>query len=192
MATTQSIPKNLIYEISKGKPIYYKNYKQVLRGECSIDEIMGSSALQSLIVTILLEFLLQNYDKKTYKILTSEMGIKGTNLLRAADIAIYTREQLKGYQFTNKYMTIAPKIVIEVDLKADTDNFAVPMNYFYQKTQELLDFGVETVIWITTKSEKVMVATKNNEWITYNWTKELDFLPNCTASIAKLLEEEAF
>ncbi|MEY4927018.1 MAG: hypothetical protein RI894_1454 [Bacteroidota bacterium] len=190
MATTQSIPKNLIYEISKGKPIYYKNYKQVLRGECSIDEIMGSSALQSLIVTILLEFLLQNYDKKTYKILTSEMGIKGTNLLRAADIAIYTREQLKGYQFTNKYMTIAPKIVIEVDLKADTDNFAVPMNYFYQKTQELLDFGVETVIWITTKSEKVMVATKNDDWITYNWTKELEFLPNCTASIAKLLEEE--
>ncbi|MEY4927169.1 MAG: hypothetical protein RI894_1605 [Bacteroidota bacterium] len=26
MATTQSIPKSLIYEISNGKPIYYKNY----------------------------------------------------------------------------------------------------------------------------------------------------------------------
>ncbi len=191
--STQTIPEHLIYEISKGKPIYYKNYKQVLRRECSTDEIMGSSALQSLIVTVLLEFLLQNYNKKTHKILTSEMGIKGANLLRAADIAIYTREQLKGYVFNDKYMTIPPKIVIEVDLKADTDDFETPINYFYEKTQDLLDFGVETVIWITTKSEKVMIATQNNEWITANWTKEIEFLPNCTASIAQLLaDEEAF
>jgi Uma2 family endonuclease len=190
--TTQTIPDRLIYEISKGKPIFYKNYKRVLRKECSIDEIMGCSALQSLIVSILLEFLYKNYDAKNYRIFTNEMGIKGTGFLRAADIAIYTREQLKGYKLNDKYMSIAPKIVIEVDLKADTDDFETPINYFYEKTQELLDFGVETVIWVTTKSEKVMVATQNNEWITYNWSKELEFLPNCTTSIAKLLEDEEF
>jgi Uma2 family endonuclease len=190
--STKPIPERLIHEISKGKPIFYKNYKRVLRGECSIDEIMGCSALQSLIVSILLEFLYKNYDAKNYRIFTNEMGIKGTDFLRAADIAIYTREQLKGYKLNDKYMTIAPKIVIEVDLKADTDDFETPINYFYEKTQELLDFGVETVIWVTTKSEKVMVATQNGEWITYNWSKELAFLPNCTTSIAKLLEDEEF
>jgi Uma2 family endonuclease len=192
MATTQSIPKSLIYEISNGKPIYYKNYKQVLRGECSIDEIMGCSALQSLIIAVLLEFLYKNYDATMYRILTNEMGIKGKNLLRAADIAIYEREQLKGYHFGNKYITIPPKIVIEIDVKADTKNFDTQLDYYHKKTQELLDFGVETVIWITTQSQKMMVATQNNAWITYEWTHEIAILPNCTTSILSLLEGEEF
>jgi Uma2 family endonuclease len=192
MQQTQPIPAHLIYEISNGQPIYYKNYKQVLRGACSAGEIMGSSALQSLIVTVLLEFLLKNYDKKTHRIFSSEMGINGPKLLRAADIAIYDREQLIGYHFGAKYMTLPPKIVIEVDIKADTENFDTPLDYYYQKTQDLLDFGVATVIWVTTQSQKVMVATQGNAWITYDWTTELEFLPNCTAAIADLLAAEEF
>jgi predicted transcriptional regulator len=64
--TAQAIPKSLIYEISKGKPIHYKNYKQVLRSECSIDEILGCSTLQSLIIAALLKFLYRNHDAKQY------------------------------------------------------------------------------------------------------------------------------
>ena len=188
--SAQAISDRLIYEISKDKPIYYLNYKRVLRREQRIESISAITSITGLIISILLEFLYKNYDAKTYRIFTNEMGIKGTGFLRAADIAIYTREQLKGYKINDKYMTIAPKIVIEVDIKADTDDFETPINYFYEKTQELLDFGVETVIWVTTKSEKVMVATQNEAWITYNWTKEIEFLPNCSASIAKLLEDE--
>ncbi len=67
-------------------------------------------------------------------------------------------------------MIIAPKIVIGVDLKADTDDFDTPINYFHEKTHELLDFGVETVYWATTKSKKVMIATHGNAWITYDWS----------------------
>ena len=190
--TTQTISDRLIYEISKGQPIYYKNYKQVLSKEYTIDDIMGCSALQGLIIAAVLRFLYNNTDEKQYAVFTNEWGLKGQNLLRAADIAIYERKDLVGYTFTNKYITLPPKIVIEVDIKADTENFDTPIDYYHQKTQDLLDFGVETVIWITTQSQKIMIATNDNAWTTYNWTHEIALLPNCTFSLQDLLDKEVF
>ncbi len=40
------IPKELIYEMRHGSPIYYRDYDLVLSGERSLEEVMGSSGLQ--------------------------------------------------------------------------------------------------------------------------------------------------
>ena len=47
----QNIPERLIYEMVADKPIYYKGYKEYLKGEKQIEELTGSSYLQSLIIT---------------------------------------------------------------------------------------------------------------------------------------------
>ena len=52
------------------------------------------------------------------------------------------------------------------------------------------NYKKETVIWITTQSQKIMIATNNNEWITYNWSHEITLLPNCTFSVQELLDNE--
>ncbi len=44
----------------------------------------------------------------------------------------------------------------EVDLKADVSDFASPMDYYLSKTNELLQFGVERVIWLNTISQTIM------------------------------------
>lgn len=50
-STAQIIPESLIYEMVKGKPIYYKNYKEFLSGNKQIEELIGSSLIQSRIIT---------------------------------------------------------------------------------------------------------------------------------------------
>jgi hypothetical protein len=76
-------------------------------------------------------------------------------------------------------MTLPPTIAIEIDVKADLSDFVNPLDYYQKKTQDLFDFGVETVIWITTQSEKItVISLKNRNWHVYNWADDLHILPN--------------
>lgn len=59
----QNIPENLIYEMVDGVPIYYKGYKDYLNGTTEIEELMGSSYLQSLIISKLVYYLMSRLDK---------------------------------------------------------------------------------------------------------------------------------
>ena len=43
----KTIPEELIYEMIKGKALYYRGYEAVLNGEKPSDEIMGSGQLQA-------------------------------------------------------------------------------------------------------------------------------------------------
>ncbi|WP_283400673.1 hypothetical protein [Desulfurobacterium pacificum] len=53
----RGIPKELIYEMRYGKPIYYRDCDKVLSGEKTLEEVMGSSKLQWWIINSLLRFL---------------------------------------------------------------------------------------------------------------------------------------
>jgi len=50
-STVRSIPKSLFYEMVDGKPIYYRGYQDYLSGKKQLEELMGSSFIQSMIVT---------------------------------------------------------------------------------------------------------------------------------------------
>ena len=60
----QNIPSELIYEMDNGTPIYYRGYKDFLNGSKQLDELMGSSFLQSDIITQLVILLGINLSKK--------------------------------------------------------------------------------------------------------------------------------
>ena len=68
----KKIPAALIYEIMDGKPIYYKGYREVLRQEKTLEEVMGSSTLQGLILEFILRILFRQLDENQYHILTNE------------------------------------------------------------------------------------------------------------------------
>ena len=149
-SAVQKIPKNLIYEKVGDKAIYYKGYKEYLKGKKQIDELMGSSYLQSLIITKLVYFLISNLSNK-YIVLTNEIGLQFKDKgWRAADIAIIETKKLEKVEKTNKYLSIPPKIIIEIDTKAELEETKDSFGYFHKKTDDLLEFGVEKVIWIFT------------------------------------------
>ena len=152
-----------------GVPIYYHGYKDVLKGRKDAEAIMGSSYLQSLIVANLVFILIRDLPKE-FIVLTNEVGVLfSQHNWRAADIAIVEKEVLKNQGNEKGYLTVPPRVVIEIDTKAALEDIPQRVSYYHKKTDQLLDFGIEKVIWIFTESEKVMVAESGRPWMIYTW-----------------------
>lgn len=184
------VPEYLIYEIMDGKPIHYKGYQEVLAGTKKFSEIMGSSTLQSFIIAYLQRLLFRELSEDQYTILSSETGIhldKRTNL--AGDILIFDNATLPIDAINEFYAQVPPKIVIEVDISADSADVDTD-GYIFQKTQKLLNFGVEKVIWITTVAKKVTVATPQGDWQVKDWHKDIDVLEGIQFNIGQYLAKK--
>ncbi len=182
--------KALIYEKVDGKPIYYRGYRKVLKGELPLEAVMGSSGLQAYLIMLLIEFLLNKLNRKKFIVLSNEVGFlykKGS--WRNLDIAIFEREKVKPYLLEDKLIPVPPKVVIEIDTKADLSKYCCLEDYAYEKTQDLLNSGVEKVIWIFTKTKKVMVAQRGKKWIVQDWNEDFEVFENLTINLEKLLGE---
>jgi hypothetical protein len=184
------IPEYLIYEMVDGEPIYYRGYKDVLNKKKTPEQIMGSSALQSLLITLVIDHL-SNILPKDYVILSNELGLQFTHKSwRNLDIAIYDKRTIsdKSIFFSNKHIEIAPQVVIEVDTKAELTELPNSLSYFYKKTDQLLAAGVQRVIWIFTASKKHLVAAKDQKWETDNWSADVAVMDGVYFNIEQLLE----
>jgi hypothetical protein len=189
-SNSNTISKSIIYEIIDQKPLFYKGYQENTQGLNQGEDIMGCSGLQALIISTLLRFLYQHLPEETYEIVTNEAGLHlDDNDNLATDIGIYDIKVLASTEINDKYLEVAPKIVIEIDTKADTQNFDDAVDYYHRKTKKLLDFGVEKVIWITSKSQRVMVATADTDWKTLDWEKEIELLDEIRFSMKTLLKK---
>jgi Uma2 family endonuclease len=185
----KNIPKELIYEMRKGSPIYYRDYKEVLEGKKTLEEVMGSSELQAILTYLLLKWLAMKLDSKKYIIATNEAGYKfAPKSWYNLDIAIIERDKIKKPK--DKYLTTPPKVVIEIDTKADLNKFENPQDYFHRKTQDLLDSGIEKVIWIFTKDKKIWLAEKGKRWFITDWNDTLDVIDDIKLNLEKLISEE--
>ena len=155
------VPKVLIYEVWNGKPIYYKGYRDVLAGRKTSHDVMACSDIQGAIVAVLMGFLFNVINRKKCLLATNESGLHlALNDNLGNDIAIFDKAQvgkLKG-----RFFDVPPKVVIEVDIKADLANFQdEDTNYILDKSQKMLDFGVDKVVWILTGNRKIVVSTRN-------------------------------
>ena len=158
------VPDALIREEIDGKPYYYRGYKSVLNNEKTLEDIMGSSTLQSYIVEILLDFLFKNIGRKRYRFFTNELGghlKKGTNL--SFDIAVFDKKVMTRNKINQYYANVPPKMIFEIDVKIDLEDENA-VDYINVKTEKLLQFGTELIIWVLTKQEKLIVARPNQKW----------------------------
>lgn len=187
----RKVPKELIYEMRYGKPIYYRDYDKVLEGEKTLEEVMGSSKLQVFIISVILDFLFKTLNSKNYIIATNEAGFQwAPRTWRNLDIAIFDRKKLLEEGINNKYAKTPPEIVIEIDTKADLRKYGDFMNYQREKTQDLLDAGVKKVIWYTTFDKKVMLAEKDKPWIITDWNYEVEIVDNLKLNLGEILIKE--
>lgn len=188
--TKSGVPAYLIYETLNGRALYYRGYRDVTTGKKTPAEIMGSSSLQAMLVSLIHGFLFTQIDRKRYLLATNESGIhldKGTNL--SNDIAIFDKST--GLVLTDKYFNVPPKIAIEVDVRIEPGEFeGKESGYVYEKTERLLAFGVETVIWIMTQPKKIFLATRTSPWLTQNWDATVPVLDDVVLNLAALLTEE--
>ena len=185
--TIRKVPSYLIAEVIDGKPYYYKGYKQVLNKKKTLDDIMGASTLQGFIVTYLTR-LLMTLSEDEYHIFLNETGIHiDTNTNLSGDILIF--DASKPLPINAHYANQAPLINIEIDVNIALEQ-EDEKDYIFKKTQKLLDFGVEKVIWILTKSQKVIVATPNDNWLIISWDKDIEILRGIIFNVPAYLKKK--
>jgi Uma2 family endonuclease len=148
---------------------------------------MGSGFLHAFVLTAILRFLIKELEPKGFQILTGEVGFKfAPKSWYNLDIAIFEKGQLK--EVKEGFLTTPPKIVIEIDTKADLRRFSSPSEYFHTKTQDLLDAGVEKVLWVFTKEKKVWLAEKGKRWIITDWNDEIELTDGVKLNLKKITE----
>ena len=182
---TRKIPAKYIREVVNGKPYYYKGYKSVMNGTKQIEEIMGSSSLQSFLVAFISGILFSKINRKKYSLTTNETGLHlGTKNNLASDIGIFLKEKVV---LNDKYFEIAPEVAIEVDVKIETDK---DLDYVFSKSEEMMNFGTERILWVITKHKKIFVFSKNETTQILDWNKDVVVMEGVVLNIHDLLEEE--
>jgi Uma2 family endonuclease len=194
MQNTIEIPSILVYEEFDGHPIYKKGYRNFMLGLSKIEEInMGSSILQWFLIDVILKFLHQKLPNN-FHCGSSELGLnvsKNTNF--SADIAVYRPGEIEiGFNSLN-YSQKAPNIVIEVDIRVEeSDFFQNEEEYFHRKTQKLLEWGVEKVVWVFSTSKMVLIAENLQEWRFLSWEKDFKIIDDLEINIWNLMLESGF
>lgn len=195
-AITGQIPETLLYEEFGGRKYYRRGYRQVLMGLKTESEIIGSSVFQSLIVTALIFYFKTILPKKQYWVQSSEAGLhldRTKNL--ANDIAIIEKSKLRDPR-SLKFNDLPPRFVVEVDIKIDPKDYSdeptvgSDMDYILQKSEQLLDFGMEGIAWILTPSRKTLRFHPNHRLEVYDWTEEVALFDDYTFCLQTILEEE--
>lgn len=176
------IPEHLVYEEWDGVPILYKGIQTYALQNYNLNQLeMGSSIFQSLIIEFVLGQLYDAINRKIYAIVTNELGLHlGYRNNISNDIAIIERNRIQNKRSV-KYATVPPKVAIEVDVRADYEQEFESFNdYINQKTQKLLDFGVEKIIWIlSSELQEVRVFTPSQTTI-HAWTDTIEILDGIT------------
>ena len=197
MATaTQHIPESLIYEEFGGRIYYRRGYRQVLLGLKTKEEIMGSSVFQSLIIQAVVFYLKTILPKKLYWVPTNEAGLHLNHRQNLAnDIVIVEKNTLKD-PFSDKYSDVPPKFIIEVDIKIDPKDYkdepptGTEMDYILEKSGQLLDFGVEGIVWILTKGRRIIVIKSHRIAEIYQWHETISLFEDYSFCLQQILEDE--
>lgn len=83
-----------------------------------------------------------------------------------------------------------PKVVVEVDVKIEADQFPDPKDYISRKSEKMIEFGTERVIWVLTDNRKVMVTDHTREWFVYNWDDIVPVFDQYQLCLNDLLKRE--
>ncbi len=124
--TRRSFPE-LVYERWGGVTYYRKGYSDVLKNQKKPADIMGAGGLQSFVVSYIHGVIFGAIDRQTYRLLISEPGLHiGTKENLACDVMVYERAVLTNDKITTKYVDIPPLVAIEVGVKVELKNTALP------------------------------------------------------------------
>ena len=185
----RKVPEYLVKEVLDGIPIHYKGYRAVLRKEKTLEDIVGENGLQVFILSHFSYLLIRQLDEEQYYIFTGKIGLyhdKNNNLL--GSVVVYEQNKLPMSKIDNHYLSLPPKIDIEIDVNIDTTDFS-EQTYIYRKTDRLLSWGVEKVIWVLSESKKVIVAEQGKDWLLMDWSKDIEIINGIKFNVSQYLEK---
>lgn len=189
----KKVPDYLVKDLIDGVPFYYPGYKQVLSKKKKPEDIMGWSGLQGFIIAYFTELLIKGLNLNKYKVLPGETGNHlGYKNNLSLDIAIYERSVLTPEKITSKYLDVPAYCVIEIDVQAEWEEGSsmTEMTFIGLKTQKLFDFGTKKLIWVLSKSKKVIVAENGKHWEIIDWNEDIELIDGVNFNVGQYLESE--
>lgn len=191
-ARKRKVPEHLVREVIDGKKFYYRGYKQVVNGKKNLEDIMGASGLQALLLEYFTFHVLNKLNLKKYRVFSGETGNHlGYRNNFSLDIAIFERSVLTPDKVTTKYVDVPAYCVIEIDVQAEwEDGKMSDVEFIGLKTNKLFEFGTQKLIWVLSKSKKIIVAEPNKHWSIIDWTEDIELIENITFNVGKHLAEE--
>ena len=103
-------------------------------------------------------------------------------------MAAFDKTVLAATDDDTHYYTFPPKFVIEVDTNGDFSD-KIFEDYLFKKSQRLLKFGVEQMIWILTASKTVTVGSPNGTFITHGWERPIEIFKGHPLVLQDLFRE---
>jgi Uma2 family endonuclease len=188
----RKVPDYLIREVVEGINFYYEGYRSVLNKTKTFEEIMADSLFQSTLKNEIGDFIKAHLDKKKYRVLVGETGlhISHRNYF-GLDIAVYDKSVLTREKITDAYANVPAELVIEIDLNVETEDKQKDLfsDYVIPKTQRLLDFGTQKVVWYFSRTRKVMIAAPGAKWEFQDWSAPVEVMPGLSLDILQLMKE---
>ncbi|MFN0035128.1 MAG: Uma2 family endonuclease [Saprospiraceae bacterium] len=188
----RKVPAYLVKEEIDGVKFYFPGYRQVVAGKKTLEEIMGWSGLQGIIVSFFTELLFKNLDLKKYRVIPGETGnhLSYRNNL-SLDIAIFERAVLTANKITTKYLDVPAYCVIEIDVQAEwEDSDMSDVEFIGLKTKKLFEFGTQKLVWVLSRSKKIIVAEPDKNWQIIDWDKDIELMDGILFNVGKHLAEE--
>lgn len=189
----RKIPAYLIREVIDGIPFYYRGYRAVLNKTQKLEDIMADSGLQFFLKEHISDKLKAGLDRKKYFVGSGEIGnhIDRRNNL-GLDAVVFEKSVLTPDKITNRYIDVPAKMVVEIDVNVElpdkkTDLFE---EYVVRKVNRLFAFGTEKVVWVFSKSKKVISATPNKPWQVSNWSDDVELVNGIVMNLDHYLKEE--
>jgi hypothetical protein len=184
----KKIPEILIREVLRGEPLYYEGYRDVMSGLKKPEEIIGCSSLQSILLSILDFYIQSRINRKKYWLGGNEAGLHlGHKNNLSTDLGIFLKEKVT---LTTNYFEVAPEVSIEVDVKIDVNTLGEKLEYIFEKSEEMILFGTQKVIWILTKPKKIFIIEKDETTKVFDWNNEIKIIDGIVLNLKSLLEEE--
>jgi hypothetical protein len=182
------VPDYLVREIIDGDRWFYKGYQAVLSGSKTLEEIVGCNAYQSITLGYIVTQLSKHLEEAPYWVMSNGIGneLSEENIL-IYDIAVFAKENLPPKQIGAYYANVPPKLVIEVDVKIETESKTPGDIAWLLKTKKLHEFGVEKVFWFFTTSQQVVVAPRNQNWIVADWHQDIEIWDGLKINVGQYL-----
>jgi hypothetical protein len=186
--TKLTVPDYLVREIIGGDRWFYRGYQDVLAGLKTVEEIMACSTFQSIVVSYIHNKLWNHLEDAPYWVMTNEIGNNLSKKSKAAyDVAVFDEASLPATRIGAYYANVPPKLVIEVDVKIEAES-KTPEDIVWQiKTNKLLAFGVEKVVWLFTKSQRILIARPNEDWILADWHRDIEIWEGLKVNVGQYL-----
>ncbi|NPA80938.1 MAG: Uma2 family endonuclease, partial [Thermotogae bacterium] len=131
-------------------------------------------------------WFLKNELGSAYRVVGGELGywVERGKTWRSLDLAVFRYEDVKDRLESDEYIDVPPVLVVEIDVRAEVES---DLEYVWEKSEQLLESGVEKVVWIFTRPRKVFVFEKGKRPTIYDWGEEVELLEGVKLHLNDLL-----